>query len=61
MKKLVATAVFVSFLVTDRLGAHKILKLVEAPVLLWIIPPSLKILQERIQKRGTETSHQIEY
>ncbi|QQR49320.1 guanylate kinase [bacterium] len=47
-------------LVTDWDGAKKIRNFIDQPVLLWIMPPSIEILKERIQKRGTETREQIE-
>lgn len=46
-------------LVTDWDGAKKIRNFIDKPVLLWIMPPSIEILKERIQKRGTETPEQI--
>lgn len=46
-------------LVTDRPGAQKILELIKDAVLIWLIPPSLHVLEERIQKRATEFKQEI--
>ncbi|MBY0353480.1 guanylate kinase [Candidatus Babeliales bacterium] len=47
-------------LVADWDGAKKILSLIENPVLIWIVPPSLDALKKRIEARGTEKAEQIE-
>ncbi|MBX9831372.1 guanylate kinase [Candidatus Babeliales bacterium] len=47
-------------LVADWDGAKKILSLIDNPVLIWIVPPSLDALKERIEMRGTEKPEQIE-
>ena len=45
-------------LVIDLVGVHSVIKLLENPVLIWITPPSLSVLEERLSKRG-ETKEKI--
>lgn len=47
-------------LILDRAGAQRMLKAVPEAVLIWITPPSLEVLRERLQGRNTENQGQIE-
>ena len=47
-------------LVPDRAGAIRIRELFDAPVLIWLEPPSLEELRCRLELRGHETAEQIE-
>lgn len=47
------------FLVIDVQGAQQIKKKVKDAVLIFILPPSLKNLEERLKKRGKETLEEI--
>jgi len=46
-------------LIIDRLGAGAMVKILPEAVLIWISPPSLEILEARLQVRGTENKAQI--
>ena len=41
-------------------GALKVKKLFEEAVLMFIAPPSMKVLKQRLEDRGRETAEQIE-
>ncbi len=47
-------------LIVDRVGAEKIKSLVPDAVLIWITVSRIEVLRERLLRRGTETSEQIE-
>ena len=47
-------------LIVDRAGAQSMLKVVPEAVLIWITPPSIEVLMERLVARGTENTAQIE-
>lgn len=46
-------------LITDRDGADKIRNLVPEAILIWIIPPTIEILKNRIKLRNTESPEQL--
>ncbi len=48
------------FLVIDRHGASRLKALFSNALLIWVTVPSLKTLEERLIKRGTETSEQVD-
>lgn len=55
-------AMGVSYIViVDRLGAQNIKRIYEEAILIWIVPPSIEILEERLRSRGTETAQKIEF
>jgi guanylate kinase len=45
--------------VVDRTGAQALQALIGSAVLIWIRPPSLKILEDRLRLRGTEAEERI--
>ena len=45
----------------DTQGAKKVVEKVDHPVLIYILPPSLKALRERLVKRGLDSSEMIEF
>lgn len=47
-------------MVLDRSGAQEVLKVFPKAVLIWIEPPSVKILEERLVKRGADNQAAIE-
>jgi guanylate kinase len=47
-------------IVTDRDGAKNYSKLINTAILIWIVPPSLQILKNRLIKRSTETEAEID-
>ncbi|MFH1831600.1 MAG: guanylate kinase [bacterium] len=46
--------------VIEQEGAQSLLKKIKNPVLIWIAPPSIQALKERILKRNSETPENIE-
>ena len=47
-------------LVVDQVGAYSIQQSYAQAVLIWVLPPSLVELRDRLQKRRTESPHQVE-
>lgn len=47
-------------LIVDRAGAQSMLKVFPDAVLIWIAPPSIEVLRERLIARSTENTAQIE-
>lgn len=45
--------------IVDRRGAANIKKICEDAVLIWITPPSIEVLRERLAHRGTETQEKL--
>lgn len=45
----------------DTQGARKVLKKVDQAILIYILPPSLEVLQERLVKRGLDTPEMIRF
>lgn len=48
-----------SIIILDRTGAHNMLLRVPDAILIWIMPPSIDILEKRLLVRGRETPEQI--
>jgi len=47
-------------LVIDRVGAKQVLDRISSSVTIWIYPPSIGVLKERLLKRGVNTLQQVE-
>jgi guanylate kinase len=45
----------------DTQGAKKALKQIDQPILIFLLPPSLKILRERLVNRGTDSLEMIKF
>jgi len=45
----------------DTQGAKKVLKEVDQPILIYLLPPSLKVLRERLMKRGLDSLERIKF
>lgn len=46
-------------LITDRPGARKISQLIKDAVSIWIIPPNMEVLENRLITRGTESPEHL--
>lgn len=46
-------------LILDRTGAQKILKVIPDAILIWVYVSDVRMLAERIQKRGQDSSEQV--
>jgi guanylate kinase len=60
MKKLEAEGVDL-LLDIDPQGAKKVLKAIDRPVLIYLLPPSLKVLRERLMNRGVDSLEMIKF
>ena len=47
-------------LIIDRIGAKQVVKQTKCEVLIWIYPPSIEVLKQRLEYRATENSEQIQ-
>ena len=45
----------------DTQGAKKVLKEVDQPILIYLLPPSLKVLRERLMKRGLDSLERVKF
>ncbi|MFH0898634.1 MAG: guanylate kinase [bacterium] len=45
--------------VIEQKGAQSLIKKLKVPVLIWILPPNLEALEQRLRKRGTETEKHL--
>lgn len=45
----------------DTQGAKLVLKEVDQPILIYLLPPSLKILKERLMKRGVDSLERVKF
>src|SRR4030066_251357 len=45
----------------DTQGAKKVLKEVDQPILIYLLPPSLKVLRERLMKRGLDSLEMVKF
>jgi guanylate kinase len=60
LKKLEAKGVDL-LLDIDTQGAKKVLKAIDRPVLIYLLPPSLKVLRERLMNRGVDSLEMIKF
>ncbi|HSW70644.1 MAG TPA: guanylate kinase [Gammaproteobacteria bacterium] len=47
-------------MILDRAGAQAVQRVVPSATLIWIVPPSLYILRQRLEARGADSSESIE-
>jgi len=60
LKKLEAEGVDL-ILDIDTQGAKKIIKEIDQPVLIYLLPPSLKVLRERLMNRGVDSLEMVKF
>jgi len=60
LKKLEAAGVDL-ILDIDTQGAKKVIKEIDRPVLIYVLPPSLKVLRERLTNRGVDSLEMVKY
>jgi guanylate kinase len=60
LKKLEAEGVDL-ILDIDTQGAKKVIKEIDQPVLIYLLPPSLKILRERLMNRGVDSLEMVKF
>ncbi len=60
LKKLEAEGVDL-ILDIDTQGAKKVMKEIDRPVLIYLLPPSLKVLRERLMNRGVDSLEMIKF
>ncbi len=45
----------------DTQGAKKVIKEIEQPILIYLLPPSLKVLRERLMNRGVDSLEMVKF